>query len=261
MREVPCRIGAAGAMWLGVLAPGWAQTPQGAKAAPTAPALVPFDAISAADTAWLMTATVLVLLMTLPGVALFYAGMVRRKNVLNTMASVLAIAAVVSVWWFVAGYSWAFTPGTAWIGGIERMGLAGLDYDLGAGLVAVSHIAPHVPEAVYAMFQLCFAVITAALVVGAFVERMRFSAMLVFISLWTLCIYAPVAHWVWEPGGWLARLGALDFAGGAVVHVNAGMAGLACAWLLGKRRGYGKEAFAPYNLGWTMVGAALLWVG
>ena len=261
MREVPCRIGAAGAMWLGVLAPGWAQTPQGAKAAPTAPALVPFDAISAADTAWLMTATVLVLLMTLPGVALFYAGMVRRKNVLDTMACVLGVAAVVSVWWFVAGYSWAFTPGTAWIGGIERMGLAGLDYDLGAGLVAVSHIAPHVPEAVYAMFQLCFAVITAALVVGAFVERMRFSAMLVFISLWTLLIYAPIAHWVWEPGGWLARLGALDFAGGAVVHVNAGMAGLACAWLLGKRRGYGKEAFAPYNLGWTMVGAALLWVG
>jgi Amt family ammonium transporter len=199
--------------------------------------------------------------MTLPGVALFYAGMVRRKNVLNTMASVVAIAALVSVLWFAAGYSLAFTPDTAWLGGFARMGFDGLQFDLAAGRVAVSHVAPHIPESVYAMFQLTFAIITAALVVGAFGERMRFAPMLVFIGLWSLLVYAPIAHWVWEPGGWLARMGALDFAGGAVVHVNAGAAGLACAWYLGPRRGYGREAFEPYNLGFTMAGAALLWVG
>jgi Amt family ammonium transporter len=209
----------------------------------------------------MLTATALVLLMTLPGVALFYAGMVRRKNVLNTMASVVAIAALVSVLWFAAGYSLAFTPDTAWLGGFARMGFDGLQFDLAAGRVAVSHVAPHIPESVYAMFQLTFAIITAALVVGAFVERMRFAPMLVFIGLWSLLVYAPIAHWVWEPGGWLARMGALDFAGGAVVHVNAGAAGLACAWYLGPRRGYGREAFEPYNLGFTMAGAALLWVG
>jgi len=199
--------------------------------------------------------------MTLPGIALFYAGMVRKKNVLNTMASVVAIAALVSVLWFAAGYSWAFTPGSPWLGGGERLGFAGLDLQQGAGLVAVSHIAPHIPESVYAMFQLTFALITAALVVGALVERMRFSALLWFMGLWSLCVYVPVAHWVWEPGGWLARLGALDFAGGTVVHVNAGVAGLVCAWILGPRQGYGREPFEPYNLGFTMVGAGLLWVG
>ena len=260
MREALRNILGATALWLGAVAPLAAQPAAGAPP-PTRPALVPFDAISAADTGWLMTATALVLLMTLPGIALFYAGMVRRKNVLDTMASVVAIAAIVSLWWFAVGYSWAFTPGSGWIGGSERLWFAGLDYQLGAGRLAVSHVAPHVPESVYAMFQLSFAVITAALVVGSFVERMRFAALVVFISLWTLFIYAPIAHWVWGPGGWLARLGALDFAGGSVVHVNAGMAGLACAWFLGKRQGYGKEAFEPYNLGWTMVGAGLLWVG
>jgi Amt family ammonium transporter len=127
--------------------------------------------------------------------------------------------------------------------------------------VAVSHVAPHVPESVYSMFQLSFAIITAALMVGAFVERMRFGAMLLFVGLWTVCVYAPVAHWVWEPGGWLAQLGALDFAGGSVVHVNAGVAGLVCAWFLGRRLGYGREAFEPYSLAFTMVGSGLLWVG
>lgn len=227
----------------------------------TRPGFVDAQSLSAADTGWMLTSTALVLLMTLPGVALFYAGMVRRKNVLNTMACVVAIAALVSVLWFAAGYSLAFTPDTAWLGGGSRLGFEGLQFDLGAGRVAVSHIAPHIPESVYAMFQLTFAVITAALVVGSFVERMRFGPMLVFIGLWTLCVYAPIAHWVWEPGGWLARMGALDFAGGAVVHVNAGAAGLACAWFLGPRRGYGREAFEPYNLGLTMTGAALLWIG
>ncbi|MCE1191800.1 MAG: ammonium transporter [Acidovorax sp.] len=237
--------------------------PEGALAvaAPSRPAVVEQAALNAADTAWMMTSTALVLLMTLPGIALFYAGMVRRKNVLNTMASVVAIAALVSLLWFGAGYSLAFTPGSAWLGGWERAGFSGLDFDLAGGKVAVSHVAPRIPESVYAMFQLSFAVITAALLVGALVERMRFSAMLVFIGLWTLLVYAPVAHWVWEPGGWLARLGALDFAGGSVVHVNAGVAGLVCAAFLGRRTGYGREAFEPYSLGLTMAGAGMLWVG
>ncbi|MDZ7864743.1 ammonium transporter [Acidovorax sp.] len=250
----------------------WAQAPapeaaaSAALAAPTPapltrPGLVAKEAINAADTAWMMTSTALVLLMTLPGIALFYAGMVRRKNVLNTMASVVAIAALVSLLWFAIGYSWAFTPGSAWLGGTERMGFAGFDFQLAAGKLSVSHVAPAIPESVYAMFQLTFAIITAALLVGAVVERMRFSAMLLFISLWTVFIYAPVAHWVWEPGGWLAQMGALDFAGGSVVHVNAGVAGLVCAWFLGRRSGYGREPFEPYSLALTMVGAGMLWVG
>ena len=238
-----------------------AAVPAAAVAAPTRPALVAQDSLSAADTGWMMTSTALVLLMTLPGIALFYAGMVRRKNVLNTMASVVAIAALVSLLWFAAGYSLAFTPGSAWLGGLERMGFSGLDLDLAEGRLAVSHVAPRIPESVYAMFQLTFAVITAALLVGALVERMRFSAMLIFVGLWSVLVYAPVAHWVWEPGGWLARMGALDFAGGSVVHVNAGVAGLVCAWFLGRRTGYGREPFEPYNLGLTMVGAGMLWVG
>ena len=232
-----------------------------AQAAAAQPQWVPFDSIRTADTAWMMTATALVLFMTLPGIALFYAGMVRRKNVLNTMASVVVVSAIVSVLWFAAGYSLAFTPGSTWVGGLERLWFSGLDYDLAGARLSVSHVAPHLPESVYAMFQLSFAIITAALIVGALVERMRFSALVIFISLWTLAIYAPIAHWVWEPGGWLAQLGALDFAGGSVVHVNAGMAGLACAWFLGKRKGYGREPFEPYNLGWTMVGAGMLWIG
>jgi len=227
----------------------------------TRPALVAQDTVNAAHTGWMMTSTALVLLMTLPGIALFYAGMVRRKNVLNTMACVVAIAGLVSLLWFAAGYSLAFTPGSAWLGGWDRAGFAGLDFQLEAGKLAVSHIAPLIPESVYAMFQLTFAIITAALLVGAFVERMRFSAMLVFVGLWTLVVYAPVAHWVWEPGGWLAQMGALDFAGGSVVHVNAGVAGLVCAWFLGRRAGYGREPFEPYNLGLTMAGAGMLWVG
>ena len=229
--------------------------------APIRPTLVAQDTLHDADTVWILVSTALVLLMTLPGIALFYAGMVRRKNVLNTMASVLGITCLVSLLWFAVGYSWAFTPGSSWLGGNARLWFTGLDYQIGRGQVAVSHMAPHIPESVYAMFQLAFAIITAALVVGALVERMRFSALLLFMSLWTLLVYAPVAHWVWEPGGWLARMGALDFAGGAVVHINAGVAGLVCAWFLGPRKGYGREAFEPYNLGLTMVGASLLWVG
>lgn len=244
--------------WMAVLA---APLSTQAEPAPLAPALVQQSTLQPADTAWGMISVALVLLMTLPGVALFYAGMVRRKNVLNTMACVLAVAALVSVLWFAMGYSLAFTPGNAWIGGTDRFWFAGLDYQKEAGMVSVSHLAPNIPESVYSMFQLAFAIITPALVVGAFVERMRFSAMLWFVAMWTLVVYAPIAHWVWEPGGWLARLGALDFAGGTVVHINAGAAGLACALFLGPRRGYGRESFEPYNLGLTMTGAALLWVG
>lgn len=224
-------------------------------------ALAPQASISAADTAWMMTSTALVLLMTLPGIALFYAGMVRRKNVLATMAAVVAIAAAVSLTWFTAGYSLAFTEGWPWLGGTGRLWFSGFDYLKEAGQLAVSHVAPNVPETVYAMFQLTFAIITTALVLGAFVERMRFSAILWFALLWSVLVYAPIAHWVWEPGGWLAQMGALDFAGGSVVHVNAGVAGLVCAYALGPRKGYGREAFEPYSLALTMTGAGLLWVG
>lgn len=266
MRAINHRFIGVASLCLGLCASALAQTaPDVAGTAPSLPlarpGLVAQSAIHAADTAWMMTSTALVLLMTLPGIALFYAGMVRKKNVLNTMASVVAIAALVSLLWFAAGYSLAFTPGSPWLGGWDRIGFAGLDVQLAEGKLAVSHVAPHIPESVYAMFQLTFAIITAALLVGAFVERMRFSAMLIFIGLWTLLVYAPVAHWVWEPGGWLARMGALDFAGGSVVHVNAGVAGLVCAWFLGRRTGYGREPFEPYNLGLTMAGAGLLWVG
>ncbi|MBB4223227.1 ammonium transporter [Variovorax sp. 375MFSha3.1] len=224
-------------------------------------ALAPQASINAADTAWMMTSTALVLLMTLPGIALFYAGMVRRKNVLATMAAVVAIASTVSLTWFAVGYSLAFTEGWPWLGGSGRFWFSGFDYLKEAGQLAVSHVAPNVPESVYAMFQLTFAIITTALVLGAFVERMRFSAILWFALLWSVLVYAPVAHWVWEPGGWLAQMGALDFAGGSVVHVNAGIAGLVCAYALGSRKGYGREAFEPYNLAFTMTGAGLLWVG
>jgi len=231
----------------------------------TKPGLVDASTINGADTAWMMTSTALVLFMTLPGIALFYGGMVRRKSVINVMACVVVVCAVVSLLWFAVGYSIAFTPGSGaigpFIGGGERMWFAGLDYVKDSGKVAVSHIAPNIPESVYSMFQLTFAIITAALVVGAFVERMRFSAVVVFMSLWTLVVYAPIAHWVWEPSGWLAKLGVLDFAGGSVVHINAGVAGLVCAFALGPRRGYGRESFAPFNLGLTMAGAGMLWVG
>ena len=250
--------------------PGLALAPAAAFPAPapavlTRPGLVKAETLSSADTGWMMTATALVLLMTLPGIALFYGGMVRKKSVLNVMACVMATSAIVSLLWFAVGYSIAFTPGGGalgpFLGGTERLWFSGLDYVKDMQLVTVSHIAPNIPESVYAMFQLSFAIITAALIIGAFVERMRFAATLIFMALWTLLVYAPVAHWVWEPGGWLARLGALDFAGGAVVHINAGMAGLVCAYVLGPRRGYGREPFSPFNLGLTMAGTGLLWVG
>jgi Amt family ammonium transporter len=230
-------------------------------AAPTRPVRVAFSQISAGDTAWMITASVLVLLMTVPGLALFYAGMVRKKNILATMAQSFAICALVSVAWFVAGYSIAFMPGTPWLGDGSSLFMQTISYDKINSLVSVHHLATSIPESVFAMFQLTFAIITPALITGAFAERMRFSAMLLFMTAWSLLIYAPIAHWVWEPTGWLSSRGILDFAGGTVVHINAGVAGLVAAWMLGPRQGFRKEALMPSNLGYTMIGASLLWVG
>jgi len=225
------------------------------------PTRVPVAQINAGDTAWMITASALVLLMTVPGLALFYAGMVRKKNMLATMAQSFAICALVTVLWFVVGYSMAFMPGTPWLGDLSSLMMQTVTYDKVAGLVSVHHLATSIPESVFCMFQLTFAIITPALITGAFAERMRFSALLVFMAAWSLLVYAPIAHWVWEPGGWLASRGILDFAGGTVVHVNAGIAGLVAAWILGPRVGFRKEALTPANLGYTMIGASLLWVG
>ncbi len=223
--------------------------------------MVPFSAIDKADTAWVMISAALVLLMTLPGIALFYAGLVRRKNVVNTLAAVFAVACIVTLTWFALGYSLAFTADSPWLGNLSRAWFSSLHYDGKRSMLSVSHLAPHLPEAAYALFQAAFAIITTCLIVGAVVERMRFATLLVFAALWSVAVYAPVAHWVWEGGGWLNQLGALDFAGGAVVHVNAGVAALVCATMLGRRRGYGTEAFEPHSLGWTAIGTALLLFG
>jgi Amt family ammonium transporter len=228
---------------------------------PTAPYITGFDQISSGDTAWMLTSTALVLLMTIPGLALFYAGMVRKKNALATALQSFAICCLMTVVWVTIGYSLAFTPGNMFVGSFDRVFLDGLTYFKEANEVSVSHIVPTIPESVFIMFQMTFAIITPALITGAFAERMRFSAMVVFMVLWSIFVYAPIAHWVWEPGGWLASQGVLDFAGGTVVHINAGIAGLVCAYMLGARRGYGREPFPPYNLVYTLLGASLLWVG
>ncbi len=222
-------------------------------------ALLPWPAVAAdsGDTAWMLTATALVLFMTLPGLALFYAGLVRSRNVLSVLMQCFAIASVVSILWVLAGYSLAFGDGgpvQAVIGGLGRAFLAGLD----AGAVHVAY--PNVPESVFLMFQLTFAIITPALVIGAFAERMRFGAMLLFSVLWFALVYVPVAHWVWG-GGWLAGFGFRDFAGGAVVHINAGVAALVAALVLGNRRGFPVQPMPPHNLPTTVAGAGMLWVG
>ena len=234
-----------------------------APAAPTAPFSVDSSKISSGDTAWMLTSTALVLFMTIPGLALFYGGMVRKKNVLATVMQSFAITCVVTLLWTVIGYSLAFTPGNAFIGGFSRVFLAGMNYIKGdkATTLTVSHLATTIPESVYFVYQMTFAIITPALITGAFADRMKFSAMLVFMSLWSILVYSPIAHMVWEPTGWLSSAGILDFAGGTVVHINAGIAGLVCALVLGKRVGYGREAMAPHNLVLTLMGAAMLWVG
>ena len=234
-----------------------------APAAPTAPFSVDSSKINSGDTAWMLTSTALVLFMTIPGLALFYGGMVRKKNVLATLMQSFAITCVVTVIWTVVGYSIAFTPGGSVIGGFSRIFLEGMNYIKGdkATTLTVSHLAPTIPETVYFVYQMTFAIITPALITGAFADRMKFSAMLVFMTLWSIIVYSPIAHMVWEPTGWLAAAGILDFAGGTVVHINAGIAGLMCCLVLGKRVGYGREAMAPHNLTLTLIGAAMLWVG
>lgn len=242
-----------------------AEEPEEAEAeapAPTKPFIVKSDQISAGDTAWMLSSTALVLLMTIPGLVLFYAGMVRKKNVLSTALQSFAICCLVSVIWVIIGYSVAFTPGSdPFLGSLDRLMLNGITYIKETGELSVSHLAPTIPESVFVMFQMTFAIITPALIVGAFAERMRFTAMLVFMALWSIFVYSPIAHWVWEPSGWFASQGVLDFAGGTVVHINAGAAGLVCAYMLGARTGYGKVPFVPFNLVYTLVGASLLWVG
>ena len=228
--------------------------------APTEPIVIEVSKINSGDTAWMLSSTALVLLMTIPGLALFYGGMVRKKNVLATVMQSFAITCLVTILWMVAGYSLAFMPGSPYLGNLGRFLLNGMVYVTGQK-VSVSHIAQNVPESVYMMFQMTFAIITPALICGAFADRMKFSAMLWFMGIWSIVVYSPIAHWVWEPSGWLAVKGQLDFAGGTVVHINAGIAALAAALVLGKRVGYGKEAMPPHNLTLTVVGASLLWVG
>jgi Amt family ammonium transporter len=231
-------------------------------AAPTEPTVVGFDKINSGDTAWMLTSSALVLMMTIPGLALFYGGMVRKKNVLATLMQSFVITCLVTILWWLVGYSLAFTPGsTPYLGGFGHSLMNGVVYMHDAMKLSVSHLGTTIPETVYAMFQLTFAIITPALICGSFAERMKFSAMLWFMGLWLLLVYCPIAHWVWEPSGWLSVKGVLDFAGGTVVHINAGIAGLAAALMLGKRQGLGKESMAPHNLTLTVIGASLLWVG
>jgi ammonium transporter, Amt family len=243
-----------------------AASPAAPAAAPPAliePTLVGVDKLNSGDTAWMLTSSALVLMMCVPGLALFYGGMVRKKNVLATLMQSFACTCLITILWWVIGYSWAFTPGNGFIGGFSRAWFSGIAFIHGdtAPKLTVSHLAPTIPETVYAMFQLTFAIITPALIAGAFADRMKFSAMLLFLGAWSLLVYAPIAHMVWEPTGWLNADGVLDYAGGTVVHINAGIAGLASCLVLGKRLGYGRESMQPHNLTLTLIGASLLWVG
>lgn len=203
------------------------------------------------DTSWILVSTALVLLMTIPGLALFYGGMVRKKNVLSTMAHSFVAAAVVSIAWVVIGYTLAFGEGNAFIGSLDKFMLSGITTDALSGTI---------PEILFVIFQMTFAIITVAIISGSIAERMKFGAFVAFITLWVIIVYAPITHWVWG-GGWLGSDGALDFAGGTVVHINSGVAGLVAAYMLGKRMGLGKESMAPHNLTLTVIGASLLWVG
>jgi Amt family ammonium transporter len=200
---------------------------------------------------WILTSTALVLFMTLPGLALFYGGLVRSKNVLNVLMQCFSIACVSSLLWYLVGYSIAFAPGNGFMGGLDRIGLAGMEE---------SSLSGTLPESVFVMFQMTFAVITPALIIGGIAERARFSAVMLFSAAWLLCVYAPVTHWVWG-GGWLQQMGLLDFAGGTVVHVTAGVASLVSALVVGNRHGFGQTAMPPHNMTMTVTGAGMLWVG
>ncbi|MBT4833573.1 MAG: ammonium transporter [Porticoccaceae bacterium] len=212
------------------------------------------DELNGANTAWILTSTALVLFMTIPGLSLFYGGLVRSKNVLSVLMQCFAITCMASLIWFAFGYSLAFGDGgsmNAWIGNLDNLLMGNITEDSMAG---------DIPESVFAMFQMTFAVITPALIVGAFAERMRFSAMLLFSALWLIVVYAPVTHWVWG-GGWLGTMGLLDFAGGTVVHITAGVGALVAALVLGNRKGFSKQAMPPHNMTMTITGAGMLWVG
>ncbi len=266
MRELARRLAPLPLMLFAAL-PAWAQNAATAAAPPAAEAAaaVAEAKVDTGDTAWMLTSTALVLMMTVPGLALFYAGMVRKKNVLATMMQSFSICALVTVLWMVAGYSLAFTNGNPYVGDFSRLFLNGIatnwDKPFTLGLGTENSTVNTIPETVYLMFQMTFAIITPALIAGAFADRMKFSALMVFMGLWSLLVYSPVAHWVWSPLGWINALGAADFAGGTVVHINAGVAGLICALVLGKRLGYGHDNMAPYNLAYAVIGASLLWVG
>ncbi len=267
--------------------------PPAASAPPSAAAQAPVAAAAPAgfvkapaydhgDTAWMLTSTALVLMMTIPGLALFYAGMVRKKNILATVMQSFAICCLVTLVWTVCGYSIAFTNGpggaafggyplSAFFGDASRFMLHGIadnftkqddtGFVLGNGVAGITPAPYAIPETVYMMFQMTFAIITPALIAGAFAERMKFSAMCLFMVGWSIFSYSLIAHWVWAPTGWLSKLGTLDYAGGTVVHINAGVAGLMCCLVMGGRRGYGHDNMSPYNLTYAVIGASLLWVG
>ena len=242
MRMFKLLIGTLGLVLVGALG-----APEGAFAAET-------PKLDSGDTAWMLTSTALVLMMTIPGVALFYGGMVRKKNVLATAVQSFAVTCVMTVLWMIIGYSLAFTDGgaaNAFVGGLDKMLLRGIGVDTLSGTI---------PETVFMTFQMTFAIITPALITGALADRMKFSSLLVFLSLWMILVYAPITHWVWG-GGFLAEAGVLDFAGGTVVHINSGVAALVGAMVLGRRRGYGTENMAPHNLVLSVIGASMLWVG
>lgn len=231
--------------------PAWADTASWWK---------PVSEVNAGDTAWVMISTVLVLFMTIPGLALFYGGMVRKKNLLSTMMHSFGVAALVSVLWIVAGYSLAFTPGNSFIGGTERLFLNGLGLDMAKGMTTIAPNAGSIPESVFMFFQMTFAVISTAIISGAFAERIKFSAAMWFSGLWMILVYVPVCHWVWG-GGFMSHGGVMDYAGGTVVHISAGTAGLVSAVMVGKRVGYGKESMPPHNMAFTLTGTAMLWLG
>jgi len=220
----------------------------------------PKDAVNAGDDAWMLTSSVLVLMMTIPGLALFYAGMVRKKNVLATIAQSFGATALITVLWMIIGYSMAFVGNDPYIPNFSYAFLVPLNGDLN---IANTNLAPTIPETVYMFFQMTFAIITPALIAGALADRMKYSAFMIFMGAWLLLVYCPIAHWVWSAKGFLGLggLGALDFAGGTVVHLNAGTAGLVTALMLGKRKGLGTENFAPFNPAYAVIGASLLWVG
>ncbi len=242
MRMFKLLIGTLGLVLVGALG-----APEGAFAAET-------PKLDTGDTAWMLTSTALVLMMTIPGVTMFYGGMVRKKNVLATAMQSFAVACMMTVLWMIIGYSLAFTDGggmNAYVGGLDKMLLRGIGVDTLSGTI---------PETVFMTFQMTFAIITPALITGALADRMKFSSLLVFLSLWMILVYAPITHWVWG-GGFLAEAGVLDFAGGTVVHINSGVAALVGAMVLGRRRGYGTENMAPHNLILSVIGASMLWVG